>query len=93
MIKDFANNTTIALFKGLYVRGIDKHLQEKAHQKLLLIHAASNITDLRIPPSNRLKKLSGTRGHLHSIRINNQWRIVFCWKDNDAYEVEFLDYH
>ncbi len=58
-----------------------------------MINNAKNINDLRIPPANRLEKLSGNREGQHSIRINDQWRICFVWRDGDAYDVEITDYH
>jgi len=58
-----------------------------------MINNAKNINDLRIPPANRLEKLSGNREGQHSIRINDQWRICFVWRDGDAYDVKITDYH
>ncbi len=66
---------------------------KSAYRKLLLIDAAERLEDLKIPPGNRLEKLSGNLSGKYSIRINDQWRIVFRWKENDAYEVEIIDYH
>lgn len=66
---------------------------KRAYRKLLLIDAAEKLDDLRIPPENRLEKLSGDLSGKYSIRINEQWRILFRWKDNNAYEVEIIDYH
>jgi proteic killer suppression protein len=65
----------------------------RALRKLLLLDAADSLDDLRIPPGNRLERLSGTRRGQHSIRINDQWRICFRWSRGDAYEVEITDYH
>jgi len=62
-------------------------------RKLLLLDAAETLEDLRIPPGNRLEKLSDNRQGQHSIRINDQWRICFRWSEGDAYEVEIVDYH
>ena len=64
-----------------------------ALRKLLILDAAEAIVDLRIPPGNRLEKLSGNRAGQHSIRINDQWRICFRWRQADAYDVEVVDYH
>jgi proteic killer suppression protein len=58
-----------------------------------MLNNATNVNDLRVPPKNRLKKLYGDRAGQHSIRINDQWRICFVWRDGDAYEVEITDYH
>jgi len=64
-----------------------------ALRKLVILDAAESLEDLRVPPGNRLEKLSRDRAGQHSIRINDQWRICFVWKDGDAYEVEIADYH
>ncbi len=58
-----------------------------------MINNAAGLNDLRVPPPNRLEKLKGDRKDRHSLRINDQWRICFVWKDGDAYEVEITDYH
>ena len=70
-----------------------RDIQQVALRKLRMINNAKNINDLRIPPANRLEKLSGNREGQHSIRINDQWRICFVWRDGDAYDVEITDYH
>jgi proteic killer suppression protein len=68
-------------------------VQRRAHRKLLIIDAAETLQDLRIPPENRLERLSGDRAGQHSVRVNDQWRICFRWSRGDAYEVEITDYH
>lgn len=68
-------------------------LQRKALKKLNQIHYAGNLKDLRLPPGNRLEKLSGNRADQHSIRINDQYRVCFVWDEGDAYDVEIVDYH
>ncbi len=70
-----------------------QNIQQVALRKLRMINNAKGLNDLRIPPANRLEKLSGGREGQHSIRINDQWRICFIWKDSDAYEIEIIDYH
>ena len=70
-----------------------RDIQQVALRKLRMINNAKNINDLRIPPANRLEKLSGNREGQHSIRINDQWHICFVWRDGDAYDVEITDYH
>ena len=70
-----------------------RDIQQVALRKLRMINNAKNINDLRIPPANRLEKLSGNREGQHSIRINDQWRICFVWRDGDAHDVEITDYH
>ena len=68
-------------------------LQRAAWKKLAILHAAGSLQDLRVPPGNRLEKLSGRREGQYSIRINDQWRLCFEWKRGDAYGVEMVDYH
>lgn len=68
-------------------------IQQVALRKLRMLHRAVNLQDLRIPPANRLEKLRGEREGQYSIRINDQWRICFEWKNGDAYNVEIVDYH
>ena len=70
-----------------------RDIQQVALRKLRMINNAKNLNDLRIPPANRLEKLSGNREGQHSIRINDQWRVCFVWRDGDAYNVEIADYH
>lgn len=70
-----------------------RDIQQIALRKLRMINNAKNMYDLRIPPANRLEKLSGIREGQHSIRVNDQWRICFIWRDRDAYDVEITDYH
>jgi len=65
----------------------------RAKRKLESVNAASRLEDLRVPPSNRLEKLRGDRQGFHSIRINDQWRVVFRWVENNAHEVSIVDYH
>ena len=93
MIKSFASKRTAAIFKGLYVKGIASDLQRRAHIKLLLIEHANDVDDLRIPPGNKLEKLSGDRRGEYSIRVNRQWRICFHWVEGNAENVELVDYH
>ena len=68
-------------------------VQHVAQRKLVLLDAAESLHDLLVPPGNRLEKLSGSRQGEHSIRVNDQWRICFVWRQGDAYEVEITDYH
>jgi proteic killer suppression protein len=70
-----------------------QNIQLKDRQKLVLLDAAIEITDLKIPPGNRLEELKSDRKGQYSIRINDQWRICFTWQDGDAYNVEIIDYH
>jgi len=93
MIKSFRNDETRRVFERERVRRWSGGLQRGALRKLLILDAAETLDDLRIPPGNRLKKLTGDRAGQYSIRINDQWRICFRWRNGDAYDVESADYH
>ena len=93
MIKSFRNKDTQKLFERERVRRWSLELQRAALRKLLILDAAETLNDLRSPPGNRLEKLRGDRVGEYSIRINDQWRTGFQWRDGDAYEVEITDYH
>ena len=93
MIKSFSDKTTEDLFNRQIVRKLPSTIHKIAYRKLLLIDAAELIGDLKVPPGNRLEKLSGDLSGKYSIRINEKWRIIFIWKENNAYEVEIIDYH
>ena len=93
MIKTFNNDETQKIYQRQRSRKLPSDIQQVALRKLRMINNAVSITDLRVPPANRLEKLSGNRAGQWSIRINDQWRVCFRWKDSDAYEVEIADYH
>ena len=93
MIGSFADKETEKIFGRAFSRKLPADIQRIARRKLEILDAAENLNDLRIPPANRLEKLSGDREGQHSIRINDQWRICFVWREWDAYEVEIVDYH
>ena len=93
MIKTFADSDTEALFNGMRPRRLPNDIWRRGTRKLLILHAVTEIDELRIPPGNRLEKLKGDREGQHSIRINNQWRICFKWVDGNAFQVEITDYH
>lgn len=93
MIKGFADKETEKVFGGRYSRKLPADVQRRAKMRLDRIDAASDLDDLRIPPSHRLEKLLGNRAGQYSIRINQQWRVCFRWQGGDAYEVEIVDYH
>ena len=96
MIASFADGATEALFHGETGKSIKKipfDIRKVAVRKLDMVNAAHELQDLRVPPGNRLEALKGALRGKHSIRINDQWRIVFRWKDGDAHEVEIDDYH
>jgi proteic killer suppression protein len=77
----------------LRLKGFPPDLLRRAQKRLRQLHAARTLQDLRLPPSNRLEALERERQGQHSIRINDQWRIGFVWRDGDAYDVEVTDYH
>ena len=93
MIKSFVDKSTAAIFIGEQVRRLPPDIQQVARRKLKLIDAATTLESLRVPPGNRLEALKGDRKGQHSIRINEQWRICFCWDGGDATGVEIIDYH
>ncbi|MEA2434857.1 MAG: toxin HigB [Actinomycetota bacterium] len=96
MIVSFADKATEALFhgeSGKAIRQIPADVRSAAVRKLDLVNAAHDLGDLRVPPGNRLEPLKGDLRGKHSIRINDQWRIVFRWKSGDAHDVEIEDYH
>mgnify|MGYP001607163090 FL=1 len=93
MIKGFADRETVKVFNREFSRKLPSDIQRPARRKLEILNAAGALQDLRLPPSNRLEKLSGNRQGQHSIRINDQWRICFVWKGSDAYDVAIVDYH
>ena len=93
MIVSFGTKETEKIWNGEYVKGLPSEIQEIARRKLRMINNSISIIDLRIPPSNRLEKLSGKKKDRYSIRINDQWRIIFQWSKGNASEVEIIDYH
>lgn len=93
MIKSFACKETQKVMLSRFSQKFPKEIQERSMNKLLLLDAASTICELRMPQSNHLKKLAGFKKGQYSIRINKQWRICFTWSENNAYEVEIIDYH
>lgn len=93
MIKSFADRETERIFRLELSRKLPGSIQVIARRKLIILDAAEALSDLRIPPGNQLEKLSGNREGQYSIRINDQWRICFVWKDDNAQHVEIVDYH
>jgi len=93
MIQSFGDKDTKALFMREHVKRFPSELQKQGRRKLLVIHAATDENDLRIPPGNHFEKLKGDKKGLYSIRINDQWRITFKWKDGNANDVSITDYH
>lgn len=93
MIKSFGDRETEKIWNGLRSRKLPNEIQETARRKLRMINSSQDVVELRIPPANRLEKLKGDLQDWYSIRINNQWRIIFKWIANDAYEASIVDYH
>jgi len=93
MILSFASKDTEKIWDGERVGKMQNEIQEIGRRKLRMLNNSQNIADLRIPPSNRLEKLSGNLKEYYSIRINDQWRIIFKWNSGNASEVEIVDYH
>ena len=93
MIISFGNKETEKIWNGIVSKKHPREIQEAARRKLRMINNSIDIGDLRIPPANRLEKLKGDLKEFYSIRINNQWRIVFKWENGNAFEVEIVDYH
>lgn len=93
MIRHFADAAAEALFRRERPKRLPHDLHRRALRKLVMLDSAENLQDLGVPPGNRLEKLSGDRQGQYSIRINDQWRICFTWRDGDAYAVEITDYH
>ena len=93
MIKTFGDKETEKVFDGIRSNKLPVDIQRIGRRKLRMINNSFSINDLRIPPANRLEKLSGDLKEYHSIRINKQWRIIFKWENNDAFDVSIVDYH
>jgi len=92
MIQSFRCPLTQALFEGKQaIRFVN--IRSVAERKLQMVHRARTLEDLRVPPNNRLEALKGDRAGQHSIRINDQWRVCFEWREGDAWNVEIVDYH
>jgi proteic killer suppression protein len=92
MIRSFSCERTKDLFESRVTRKF-VNIERAARRKLLQLHAAVSLLDLRVPPGNMLEELRGKHKGQHSIRINNQWRICFVWQADGAYNVEIVDYH
>lgn len=93
MIKSFKGKETEKIYVRKRSRKLPQDIQQVAYRKLRMLNNAIILNDLRIPPANKLEKLSGDRKGQYSIRINDRWRICFEWRDGDVYNVEIIDYH
>ncbi len=93
MILSFGNGETEKVWHGMRVKGLPNEVQQSGRRKLRMLNNSLNLIDLKIPPANRLEKLSGKLKPFYSIRINDQWRIIFKWESGNAFEVKIVDYH
>lgn len=93
MIKTFKCKETEKIFHREYSKKLPRDIQRIAFRKLRMIDHSQTLSDLRVPPANRLEKLSGGRKGQYSIRVNDQWRVCFRWVDENAIDVEITDYH
>ena len=93
MIKTFGDKESEKIWNGIRSKKLPNEIQNVLRRKLRMLNNAQDVNDLRIPPSNRLEKLKGDLEDYYSIRINNQWRIIFQWLNNDSYDVKIVDYH
>ena len=92
-MKQFKSKISECVFHGELVRRLPADIQRRARMRLQRVVAATALSDLRLPPSHHLKALSGGRRGQHSIRVNDQWRVCFCWTEHGAMEIEITDYH
>lgn len=93
MLLSFGDKVTKKIWEGERVKGLSTEIQETARRKLRMLNNSQSLSDLQVPPSNRLEKLTGNLKKFYSIRINNQWRIIFEWENGHATEVQLIDYH
>mgnify|MGYP001576235516 CR=1 FL=1 len=93
MILSFGSKETEKIWNGERVKNLPLDIQQIGRRKLRMLNNSQNLADLRIPPSNKLEKLSGKMTDFYSIRINDQWRIIFKWEDGNTTEVTIIDYH
>ena len=93
MIRSFKDRETERIFERTRSRKLPGDIQQTALRKLRMLNRSTSLADLRVPPANRLEKLRGRRAGQYSIRINDQWRICFKWRNGDAHNVEIVDYH
>jgi proteic killer suppression protein len=93
VIRTFADKRTAAVWADRVPKGFPSDQAKTTRRKLLMLASATSLEDLRSPPGNRLEALSGDRDGQHSIRVNDQWRLCFVWRQGDAYDVEIVDYH
>ena len=92
-IKTFKDKATAAAFMGLPVKVLSPPIRKRVRTRLAILNRARTLEDLRVPPGNRLEALQGDRNGQYSIRINQQWRLCFVWREGDVFDVEIVDYH
>lgn len=93
MINSFGSKETKKIWDGIRVRNLPIEIQKVGRRKLRMLNNSQDIMDLKIPPSNRLEKLTGDLKGFYSIRINKQWRVIFRWENGNAFNVQIIDYH
>jgi proteic killer suppression protein len=93
VVKSFGSRETETIYNRRVARSLPPDIQARARRKLVQLDEAQELNQLRIPPSNRLEALKGDLAGFHSIRVNQQWRIIFKWNEGDAFDVEIVDYH
>ena len=93
MIVSFGSKETERIWNGVRINKMPNEIQAIGRRKLRMLNNSQNLNDLKIPPSNRLEKLTGNLKEYYSIRINDQWRIIFKWKDSNSTDVTIIDYH
>jgi len=93
MINSFGTKETEKIWNGDRVKNLPHEIQQIGRRKLRMLNNSQNLLDLKVPPSNKLEKLSGKMNDLYSIRINDQWRIIFKWENGTANDVTIIDYH
>jgi proteic killer suppression protein len=93
VIRSFKDKRAESIFRGEFVKGVDGKTQQRAREKLKYLDAAATLRDLVVPPGNQFEALKGDRKGQHSIRIIQQWRVCFVWKDGEVLDAEIVDYH
>jgi proteic killer suppression protein len=93
MIVSFGDKTTQKIWDGEWIKGFSTDIQETARRKLRMLNNSIDLKDLMVPPSNRLEKLKGSLKNFYSIRVNDQWRLIFRWQNTNAFDVKLIDYH
>lgn len=93
MIKSFKDNNTESIWNGDFVKKIPEDIQKIGRRKLRMLNSSIQLNDLKVPPANHLEKLKNDRQGQYSIRINDQWRVCFVWRNGHSYDVQIVDYH